>query len=73
MSRVVACVAALLWLFATAGQAVERQKIGFHSSVFPFFHFSQGLFCRVGCFRLIPCRVEIEQQNVAQVPFVVNY
>ena len=27
LSRAVACVAALLWLFATAGQAVERQKL----------------------------------------------
>ena len=32
LSRVVACVAALLWLFATAGQAVERQKLNFNSS-----------------------------------------
>lgn len=31
LSRVVACVAALLWLFATAGQAVERQKLNFNS------------------------------------------
>ena len=31
LDRVVACVAALLWLFATAGQAVERQKLNFNS------------------------------------------